>query len=77
MKVYLYDTENGLFEGETFEDPKMLQYEEGVTPVPPPEYERGHVPVFDRSRNEWSVIPITVAKQQLNISTAKSTESEL
>lgn len=56
MKVYLYDAENGLFEGETFEAPKMLQYEEGVTPVPPPEYEHGHVPVFDRNRNEWEVI---------------------
>lgn len=66
MKVYLYDTENGLFEGETFEDPNMLRYEEGVTPVPPPVYEHGHVPVFDRSRNEWSVIPITIAKQLLN-----------
>ncbi len=75
MKVYLYDTENGLFEGETFEDPKMLQYEEGVTPVPPPEYEHGHVPVFDRNRNEWAVIPITIAKQLLANSTAKSMEN--
>jgi len=75
MKVYLYDTENGLFEGETFEDPKMLQYEEGVTPVPPPEYEHGHVPVFDRNRNEWAVIPTTIAKQLLANGTAKSMEN--
>jgi hypothetical protein len=77
MKAYLFNTENGLYEGEAFEDPEMLQYEEGITPVPPPEYEHGQVPVFDRREKAWAVIPVTIAKQLLNISTAKSTESEL
>ena len=77
MKAYLFDIENGLYEGEAFEDPEMLQYEEGITPVPPPEYEHGQVPVYDRLKNEWAVIPINTAKQLLNISTVKSTESEL
>lgn len=65
MKVYLFDTQNGLFEGEAFEDPNVLPYEEGITPVPPPEFEHGQVPVFDRSRNEWAVISVTIAKQLL------------
>ena len=77
MKAYLFNTENGLYEGEAFEDPEILQYEEGITPVPPPEYEHGQVPVFDRQNNDWTVIPINIAKQLLNISTAKSTESGL
>jgi hypothetical protein len=75
MKVYLFDTQNGLFAGETFEDPDMLQYEEGITPVPPPEFEHGQVPVFDRQINEWTVIPLTIAKQLLQIQDAK-TESK-
>jgi len=74
MKVYLFDTQNGLFEGETFEDPAMLQYEEGITPVPPPEFEHGQVPVFDRSKSEWTVIPITIARQLIDGSTQEATE---
>ena len=77
MKTYLFNAENGLYEGEAFEDPEMLQYEEGITPVPPPEYEHGQVPVFDRQKNSWAVIPVTIARQLLNISTSESTESKL
>jgi hypothetical protein len=77
MKVYLFNAESGLYEGETFEEAGMLQYEDGVTPVPPPEYERGQVPVFDCKKNEWAVIPITIARQLLNIRTSESTESEV
>ena len=76
MKVYLYDTQNGFFEGETFEDPKMLQYEEGVTPISPPEYEHGQIPVFDYRKNEWAVIPLTIAKQQLSGTTSEPTENK-
>jgi hypothetical protein len=77
MKAYLFNTENGLYEGETFEEPDMLQYEEGITPVQPPDYEHEQVPVFDRQKNEWAVIPTTIAKQLLNISTSESTETKL
>lgn len=75
MKVYLFDTQNGLFEGETFEEPDMIQYEEGMTVTPPPEYAQGQVPVFDHHKNEWTVIPISVAKQLLNGITLKLTEN--
>jgi hypothetical protein len=76
MKTYLFNAENGLYEGETFEDPDMLQYEEGITPVPPPEYEHGQVPVFDRQKNSWAVIPVSIARQLLNLSTSGSTENQ-
>ena len=68
MKAYLFNTESGLYEGETFEEAGMLQHEDGITTVPPPDYEHGQVPVFDRKKNEWSVIPITIAKQLLRLS---------
>ncbi|MEI6208564.1 MAG: hypothetical protein WCP20_17440 [Desulfuromonadales bacterium] len=67
MKTYLFNTENGLYEGETFEELDMLKYEEGMTPVPVPDYDHGEVPVFDRRRNEWAVIPVTIAKQLLRL----------
>ena len=74
MKTYLFNVGNGLYEGESFEEPDMLQYEEGLTPVPPPEYGHGQVPVFDRQNNSWTVIPVAIARQLLNISTSDSTE---
>ena len=77
MKAYLFNIEYGLYEGETFEEADMLQYEEGITPVPPPDYEHGQVPVFDRKKNEWTVIPVTIARQLLNISTSETTERKL
>jgi hypothetical protein len=77
MKTYLFNTENGLYEGEAFEDPDMLQYEEGITPVPPPDYEHGQVPVFDQQNNSWAVIPVRIARQLLGSSTSKSTENPL
>ena len=76
MKTYLFNAENGLYEGETFEEPDMLQYEEGITPVPPPDYGQGQVPVFDRQKNSWAVIPVTIARQLLNISSSSSTEKQ-
>jgi hypothetical protein len=76
MKAYLFNTETGLYEGETFEEPDMLQYEEGMTPVPPPDYEHGQVAVFDRQKNSWAVIPVNIARQLLNINTSGSTETQ-
>jgi len=74
MKTYLFNAETGLYEGETFEEADMLQYEEGITPFPPPDYEHGQVPVFDRQKNSWTEIPVTIARQLLNISSSDSTE---
>jgi hypothetical protein len=77
MKAYLFNVENGLYEGEAFEDPEMFQYEDGITPVPPPECEHGQLPVYDSQNNGWAVIPITIARQLLNSNRATSTESKL
>jgi hypothetical protein len=76
MKAYLFDTETGLYEGETFEEAGMLQYEDGITPNPPPDYGHGQVPVFDRRSNGWAVIPVTIAKQLLRLGDEANTESK-
>lgn len=74
MKVYLYEAKTGIYEGETFEETDMLKYEDGLTTIPPPDYEHGQVPVFDRRKNDWAVIPITIARQLLNIRASGSTK---
>jgi len=76
MKAYLFNTENGLYEGETFEEADMLQYEEGITTVSPPEYDHGQVPVFDRRKNQWAVIPVNIARQLLSLDASDPKESK-
>lgn len=65
MKTYLFNVDNGLYEGESFENPEKLIYEEGVTVVAPPDYVNGEVPIFDTKKNEWVIIPINIARQLL------------
>ncbi len=77
MKAYLFNAGNGLYEGETFEEAGMLQHEDGITTVPPPDCEHGQVPVFDRKKNEWAVIPITIAKQLLRLSDEENAGSKV
>jgi hypothetical protein len=65
MKAYLFNTDNGLYEGETFEEAGMLQYVEGITTIAPPRYEAGQVPVFDAEHDGWQVLPVSVVCAQL------------
>lgn len=67
MKAYLYEAGTGIYEGETFEEAAMLQHDDGITTVPPPEYGPGHVAVFDRERQVWELVPIGIARQLLNL----------
>ena len=77
MNAYLFNEETSFYEGETFVEAGMLAYEDGITPIPPPDYEHGHVPVFDRRKNEWAVIPVTIAKQLLRLGDEANMESKL
>ena len=76
MKAYLFNTQHGLYEGETFEKADMLQYEDDTTPLAPPDYEHGQVPVFDRQSHTWTVIPIGIARQLLKCSATDFTENQ-
>lgn len=77
MKVYLFDEKTGVYLGETFEEADMLQNEDGLTPLPPPDYDHGQVPVFDRLNNSWTVIPVSIANQLQNFGQSSSWESKL
>ena len=77
MKAYLFNEETGLYEGETFVESGKLQCEDSITPIPPPEYGHGQVPVFDRREKTWAVIPVTIAKQLLRLIDEANMESKL
>lgn len=64
VKAYLFSTENGLYEGETFVAADMLEYGDGVTTVAPPPHETGTVPVFDVGRQQWTVMPVSLFREQ-------------
>lgn len=59
MRVYCYLPETGVYQGEDFMDEGQLDVAEGVTPVAPPKYVCGQVPVFDRSRQCWKLIKLS------------------
>ena len=75
MKAYLFNVDNGLYQGETFEEADMLVTGDGVTTIPPPDYAHGQVPVFDRQKGTWVVIPVTVARQLLNLGNVGTAET--
>jgi hypothetical protein len=55
MKVYFYDRESGIYQGEGFEEDLSVLEGNGVTVVAPPPYEKGFVPVFDQSEGRWNL----------------------
>lgn len=76
MKAYLFDTQSGLYAGETFIEADMLDYVDGISTVPPPDYGQGQVAVFDRERQAWALIPVTIARQLLNMNNNAATEKQ-
>jgi hypothetical protein len=55
VRVYYFSPENGVYQGEGFEDKGQLDAVIGVTTVPPPVYGRGEVPVFDAMKQCWDI----------------------
>lgn len=58
MKVYLYNTDNGVYLGEDYSSEKTALVVEGETTIAPPPYERGEVAIFDRASSQWRVLRI-------------------
>ena len=59
MKIYLFDTETGIYLGEDFADegdrPGEYRLPEGATAIAPPERASG-IPRFDPVRQRWEVL---------------------
>jgi hypothetical protein len=66
MKVYMFNVESGLYEGEAYEDDSLIKSVDGLTPIAPPKFEKGQVPVFNLNSQGWSVVPLFEMKKRLN-----------
>jgi hypothetical protein len=60
LKIYLFDPENGLYQGEDFaDDTPMCPGRDAVprdaTTIAPPSYGRGEVPVFNLTEQQWRI----------------------
>jgi len=59
VKIYLFDTETGIYLGEDFADEgdRLGDYRlpEGATTIAPPEMAIG-IPRFDQSRQQWEIL---------------------
>ncbi|RII26506.1 MAG: hypothetical protein CXR30_16650 [Geobacter sp.] len=56
MKLYLFDSETGLYLGQDFGDKADINISEGITDLTPPNYDHGETPVFDFKNQKWTVI---------------------
>jgi hypothetical protein len=65
MKAYQFDPETGVYQGEVYENADNLMNGEGITLIPTPDYGKGQVPVFDPTRNIWTISPVEIVRQRL------------
>ena len=66
MKIYLFDPETGIYQGEDFSDSPSMREERGALPpdataIAPPPFGRGEVPVFSIADNRWEIRCLTTA----------------
>jgi hypothetical protein len=63
MRVYLFDTNSGLYEGEDFWETSEATEAEGVTNQPPPKAQPGQLPVYDRASSGWRLVSAETLKK--------------
>lgn len=63
MKIYFYNSETGVYQGESFGTEIDVHGRDGVTTVPPPAYGKGTIPVFDTQRKLWTVVALAKVKE--------------
>ncbi len=63
MKIYLFNRDTGLYEGEDFRDQSACNEQEGTTTIVPPAPCSGKVPVYDRDLGLWKLVAITSLKK--------------
>ncbi len=65
MKVYRYDTECGIYQGEEFVADLSEVEEGGFTAMAPPPWEKGFVPRFEEGKECWIMTPHTPVGEHL------------
>ena len=66
MKIYLFNPETGIYQGEAFADENPRQrgvfvVPPGATTIAPPAYGCGQVPDFSGAENRWEMRPVFAA----------------
>jgi|GEM_PF-1048189 len=64
MKIYLFNPETGVYQGEDFADDLSMCQERGAvqphaTTIAPPPFRRGETPVFTVAENKWEIRPVS------------------
>jgi hypothetical protein len=66
MKIYLFNPENGIYEGEDFTDAALLPGREAIpthaTALAPPSYTKGEVPVYLAAEKTWVIRPVSAVR---------------
>jgi hypothetical protein len=58
MRVFYFSSENGIYQGEGFLDERDLEKVDSLTPIAPPPYCKGEVPVFSVTSQRWTILKV-------------------
>ncbi|WP_083770215.1 hypothetical protein [Citrifermentans bemidjiense] len=58
MRVFYFSPESGVYQGEGFLDERDLERVEALTPIAPPRYAKGEVPVFNATTQSWMLLKV-------------------
>jgi hypothetical protein len=56
MKLYTFDTETGIYQGQDFGAESDININDGITGLAPPEYGHGQTPVYDFVHQHWDLV---------------------
>lgn len=65
MRVFYFSPESGFYQGEGFLDEQDLGRVDALTPIAPPSYAKGEVPVFNVTSQRWMLLKVP---QKLHLS---------
>lgn len=58
MRVFYFSSESGIYQGEGFLDERDLGKVDSLTPIAPPIYRKGEVPVFSVTSQRWMILEV-------------------
>ena len=68
MKIYYFDRDSGLYQGEEFENDALIPDIDEATTVAPPSWQKGEIPVFDPAAREWVIRSVAEVSRQTRLS---------
>lgn len=66
MRIYLFDRDNGVFQGEDFCEDQEFEERDGMTTVAPPR-KAGHVAFFDQNLRSWRLVKVEEGKDNHHV----------